>query len=212
MTSPGDSYEELLAYVARELPADEAAHLAARLERDPDAARTVHLLRLLLDASRVGADPPAASVAAAKALYRDRVARAASRSAAGAWSALRRIAATLLFDSRATPAFAGSRGAASGYQMTFESELGEIDIDVAGAAPGASEGVIRGQLVRPGPGPASASTSATVAVAAPGQFRPLSAADIDAEGMFTLRAPPGRYDLLVAWGDGVVVLPDVDVR
>lgn len=208
MASPNVTYEQLLAFAAGDLPPDQAAAVETHMRHNPDAERTVRIFRLVRDAAgaAAGTNPPERTIAAAKALFRERGARAAAGQP-GIFESLRQVLATLLFDSRAEPAYAGLRGAASGYQLSFESELGEIDLEVSAPQPGMAERQVRGQLSLSGP-----AAGITVALSAPGQFTPVTTTDADADGLFTLTAPLGRFDVLVASSDAVVVLRNIDVQ
>ena len=138
MSSAKINYEQLIAYAAGELPPEQAAHVQAYLAANPKAAEPIALYRQAQSALQAdqSAAPPAELVAKAKAIF----ASSPSEPAASWLDQLQQLIAALVFDSRAQPALAGYRGPATTFQLSFECEAANIDLEAepipsAGTAP-----------------------------------------------------------------------------
>ena len=204
------TYEQLIAYAAEELSPGEAARVEAHLARDRGAARTVARFRLAWTALAAddGVDPSPQLMARAKATFSPPPAPAPTRW----WEHVEQVIATLIFDSRTQPALAGYRGRGSGFQLSFESDVGLVDLQAepAGAPPladGESGWHLMGQIDVSEPG-----ATANVALVRRGQHAPTAEVNADPAGVFSMDAPGGRYDLYIRFGASYVALRDVDLR
>lgn len=197
-------YERLIAYAAGELAPLEATAVERELAQDAAAAATVARFRRAMTAVRDdrSESPPAAALAAAKALFRP------APAGPSLFDRLRRVLADLVYDSRTQPALVGVRGGGSTYQLTYESGMGEIDVQVE-TAPGGDAAPRRliGQVTLNEP-----AAFGRVVITAPGTEETIASASIDAGGVFSLTTGAGNFDLWIALGDAVIVVPGVDVR
>ena len=199
--------EQLIAYAAGDLAGPAADAVAAHIGGCPGCAATVARYRGV--AAAVAADdsvpPPAAIVARAKAIFPRR-----EPAAAGALAALRRVVADLTFDSRGGFALAGVRSGGGGsgraYQLAYESEAGDLDLQLEPPAAPDARWRLLGQV-----GLDDDLPGIRVALAAPGGDAPLAETEADPHGVFDLAAVPGTYDLSVALPTAVIVVPNLDV-
>ena len=206
------TYERLIAYASGEAAAAEAGVVASHVAACPECAATV--ARFSIARAAVGADAwqpvPAAAMDRAKALF-DRFgphpAPAAERPSPVA--ALRRLVASVTFDSAGGVGLAGARGSGDTYTLVYSSEAAEVDLQVEPVAgPGAGgEWQIMGQIT---PRDEQAAAGVRVGLAAPGE-EPEAWVDADGHGYFALRAMPGRYDILIALPSVLLSLPALDV-
>ena len=198
------AYETLLAYAAGELAEAEAAPVAARLAVEPEAAATVALYRAVRDtvANDDSVAPPAAFLARAKGIFPRR-----PREATGPLAALRRVVATLSFDSRSGLALAGYRGgAAAGYQLAYESDAGDVDLQLEpGAAPAAPWRLL-GQV-----GVDDETPGIRVVLAPVGAAAPAAETEADPHGVFSAQVMPGTYEMTVTLPTAVMVVPELEV-
>lgn len=204
MTEP--TYEQLLAYAAGGLSPAEAALIAAYLAQHAQAAETVRLYQLAHGTLRADdtVSPPDATLAAAQALFREQQARRPQVS----WLAgLRQVVAGLVFDSRQQVALAGLRGQHAGYQLTFESDLADVDLEVTPTDGPTAPRSVRGQIA---PHADVRVTHVTLTASDSGETR--ASAEADEGGMFNLTIAPGRFDLYVAVDGSVLVLSDVEIE
>lgn len=200
------SYEELVAYAAGELDPARSAEVAALLAGDVSARRVITRLEALLALARAddSTEPPQNVAEQARALFRE---RAQPTPAGTDWlTALRRIAAELVFDSRPRAALAGLRGATANYQLAFESELADVDLEVR-SGEGTAPRVVQGQVSVRGELPVKA-----LAFAPAGSLEPTAHSSPDKHGMFKTELEPGKYDVFVSIQDTVVVLSDVVIE
>ncbi len=207
MASSQVSYDQLAQYAAGRLAPAEREMIEQALADNPEAAMFVERLKLVAEVVRLDAGnvPPPTTIESARSLFRERQARRPS----GDWlSRLRRVAARLSFDSRPQVARAGLRGGGETYQMVFDSDLAEIDLEVAPSGESTStKRRLRGQIA-----PHSEARVAAVAVCPPGSDVPVAVAEPDNHGHFDLLTEPGRYDVCIAVESALVVLPDVDIE
>jgi hypothetical protein len=139
-------------------------------------------------------------------LFRERAVRA--RASQSGWLAeLKRIVAALVFDSRAQAALPGVRGRAEAYQLSFESDLADVDLEISPPESPAAARTIRGQVA-----PRTADRPGAAALVPAGTPQPVATVEPDAHGMFTVLAEPGHYELLIRLGDRLLVLPHVLVE
>ena len=202
-------YEKVIAYAAGELAEAEAGEVAAHLAGCPACAATVARYRAVQ--ATVAADdsvaPPPALVDRVKA----RFPRPQERTALGPRAALRRVVATLTFDSRGTASLAGARGAAgAGYQLAFASEGADVDLEVTPLGNGCDGrwqlfGQVAVDEANAEPAPIR------VALVASGSERPVAETVADAGGIFAIEAAAGQYDLLVGLANRHLVLAGIQV-
>lgn len=204
MTEP--TYEQLLAYAAGDLSPAEADQIAAYLARHPQAAETVRLYRLTRGTLQADdtVRPPEATLAASRALFREQQARRPQVS----WLAgLRQVVAALVFDSREQVALAGLRGRHDGYQLTFESDLADVDLEVTPTDGPQAPRSVRGQVA-----PHADVQVTHVTLTAPDSGEARASAEADESGMFNFIIAPGHFDLYVAVNGSVLVLSDVEIE
>ncbi len=211
MSSAKVNYEQLIAYAAGELSPEQAGQVQAYLAANPKAAEPIALYKQAQAALQAdqSAAPPAELVAKAKAIF----ASSPSEPAATWLDHLQQLIADLVFDSRAEPALAGYRGPATTFQLSFECEAANIDLEAepitsAGATtPDQMRWRIMGQVDwQEAPSPVQ------IAVVEPGSKNPLAEAIADEHGMFEVEVPAGRFDVLFQADDKVVVLRDIEIQ
>jgi hypothetical protein len=159
-----------------------------------DPARVNHLRRVEAAlAEGVLFDPPADAVRRALNLVQPSPATPSLLDRAAA------ILARLVFDSFASPAPVGYRsaGLAAGRHMTFDSDLGEIDLEITPGAPGAFR--VLGQAVLTSDAPARA-------VLTRDDGTSLTPIDLDA-GRFAASITPGTWTLTITMGPKSMTLP-----
>ncbi len=211
MSSAKVNYEQLIAYAAGELSPEQAAQVQAYLRANPRAGDPIALYKQAQAAVQTdqSAAPPAELVAKAKAIF----ATSPSELAATWLDHLQQLIADLVFDSRAQPALAGYRGPATTFQLSFECDAANIDLEAepivgVGATPSEpAQWRIMGQVDWQG-----ASSPAQIAMVDPGTENRVAEAIADEHGMFNLEAPAGRYDVLVQVDDKVVVLRNIEIQ
>ena len=195
--------EMLIAYAAGELDADVAAQVEAIVAESPaDAARLARIRRTLATMrSDDNVAPPREAVARAKALFR----RQPAAAHANWWQQIERVVASLIYDSRAQPALAGYRGVGDAVQLSYESEIADIDLELSpGGAEKDAVWTVMGQVATRDP-------AAIVAVVLVSRSQGGAQIEIkpDEHGLFTLRADSGEYDLFIRVADKVVALPNL---
>ncbi len=194
-------YEQLIAYAAGELAGEAVGAVEQAARNDADAAATVSRFRAVADAVRTDRTeaPPAESLAAARALFRP-------VSSPSLLDRVRRVIAELVYDSRRQPALVGVRGAEQGYQLCFESEFADVDLQVEPVA-GAATRRVTGQITPRGP-----ARAATVVFSIGGEGAAVRTAAADDGGLFSVEMTAGSFELTITTADGVLVLPGVEVR
>jgi len=208
MTGQPIAYETLIAYAAGELAEDEAASIAAHLAVDPEAAATVARYRAVRDvvAGDDSVAPPAALLARAKAIFPRR-----PREATGPLAALRRVFADLSFDSRSGLALAGYRGAAAtGYQLAYESEAGDIDLQLEPVGDPATAPVSPWRLLGQVGLDAETPGVRVALTAAVGDAPPVEV-EADPHGVFATEVTPGKYELTITLPTAVMVVPELEI-
>ncbi len=190
MTNTPTDIQKLVALAMGELEQAEADTLRARLDAEPSLRETYECLAHSVGFLRAeaGAAPSDEALCAAKRLLRDSRPGALERLEEG----LRRIVASLDFDTRLTPAVAGIRGAATAAQVAFSSEAGDLDIEITPA--GVENWRIAGQVDADEDGDWSV-TIVDRATDAP--VRELDARD----GAFRTTLAAGSYTLRLRRGD-----------
>ena len=209
--------ERLIAYAAGEVGGDAAA-VASHLTVCPDCAATVARYRFVETTLRGDDSPPVppATLARAKALFADlrRADVVETRPAApprDRRAPVRRVLAGLTFDSRAAfgsgLGFAGVRGGAgAAYRLAYESEAGEVDVQVEPPAGGDAEWRLLGQVAVD-----EATPGIRVALTVPGSEAPAAEVEADEQGVFAVAAMPGTYDLSIRLPAALLILPELAV-
>jgi hypothetical protein len=152
--------------------------------------------------------PPSRAVARAKGL----LASSQPRSS-GFVEQVIEVVAHLIFDTRATPALAGFRGTASESHLIYLCNAGEIDIHIHRGSAGPSSSSVaaaEGELVRVLGQVESEHRPHTARLRRPDDTTASQAA-VDDRGLFTLEAPPGRYDLMIALDQNTIRVPALDL-
>ncbi len=128
MNDTPNHIQQLVALATGELDGAEAEALRARLDSEPGLraeydrlAQSVSFLR-----AESSAEPSAEALKSAKRLLRESRPGAMERLSEG----LRRLVASLDFDTRLTPAVAGIRGGATAAQVAFSCEVADIDLEI----------------------------------------------------------------------------------
>lgn len=207
MSRQSVAFETLVAYAAGELEPKEAAEVERHLAAHPMDAETARRLQSAVAVLRSDESiaPPAETLAAAKALFRERATQQQQQPESNWLSNLQRFVADVVFDSRLRPAVSGMRGAQTGFQLSFEHELADVDIEVQPVKDGPPQTrVIRGQV-----SPHGDATVSQVMLTEPGGHTTLASAAPDETGMFKLQVTAAEVDVLVTLGDRLLVVPDV---
>ena len=205
------SYEfgTLLAFALGELDSSVAADLQAAATRDAELSRSIARVRNVLATLRAegAAAPPAEVIAKAYQIARRETVGAAHETES--WlEQLQRIIAALVFDSRATPALAGLRGAGEGFQVAYETETADIDLQVQ-PNDAVSEGpwVVLGNISNDGD-----AAPADVALLSIENNTPVATTQADAHGNFRMAAAGGKYNVGIRIGSQVIILPDIQME
>jgi hypothetical protein len=132
---------------------------------------------------------------------------------------VKEFVAELIYDSRATPALAGFRGAVGATHLTYTCEAGEVDIQISRANAG-RQGLTRliGQIetlhtprlarLRSGQGRDAGDGGDG---ASGGGWRTVAETSIDRTGIFTFDAAPGRYDLTISLDQSAITIPSLEL-
>ncbi len=207
MSHAKTTHQQLIAYAAGELRGPDAQKVQAHLERDAEAARTVHRYRLARQTilGDDGVDPPTAVLERARLIF-DPTLRKGDRPSLA--DCIGGMIAQVIFDSRAQPALAGLRGPATSFQMTWQlaPESGmELDLQAELTdTDGSEQWQLVGQLTSRAPiGPLS------VDLCHAGSSAAVQSVDADERGSFVLRVEPGPYDLHLHLPDGHTIVPDI---
>lgn len=196
------TYEQLVAYAAGDLSADQAQEVCAYLMTDAAASSTFERVRAIVQAMRTDQSVSASadSIAAAKSIFRPLPA------VEPWWKRLSEAVAEVVFDSRMQPALAGFRSSGgSGFQIALESEAASVDLQFEPQDESRSSWRIMGQVV-PADGP-----SAEIAVLVASECDPVSETFADDSGVFTMTLDRGEYDLCVRVRDRVLRVPGIRV-
>lgn len=197
-------FETLLALALGELHAAERTQVEQAVARDPSLARTLRQIESILHvfAADDTVEPPAALIERAKAIY-----RAPQTAETPGWlAAARELIARLVFDSRLTPAVAGFRGGDDAFQLSYESEAGEVDLQCEPSYDARRHAWrIMGQVT-----PHQDLSVRRVLVVPQGGQSPVAEVPVDADGLFTVQADPGAYTLYVEIDGQVITLPGIE--
>lgn len=201
------SYEQLIAYAAGELDCEAAERVKRHLASSHEGSAIVRRFQLVAETLRRDDSQaaPADVLARVKALFADR--RMAT--SPGLLETAVRMIAELVYDSRPQVALAGVRGAATAYQLAFESERADVDLEVEpdGDA-GSGLRRISGQIT-----PSRESEEVrSVAFVSPGTSEIASTIKPDEHGVFGVTVASGKYDLVITLSDTQVVLANVEIE
>ena len=204
MASGNIRFETLLALALGELNASQQAEVEQALAENPALRRTLDQIRAILHvfATDDSVEPPETVVQRLKALY-----RAPQQAEAPGWlAAARELLARLVFDSRIAPAVAGFRGGDDAFQLSYESEAGEVDLECEPTLDAQRHAWrIMGQVTPRGPQPVR-----RVLVVPQGSAQPVAEVPVDADGVFTVQADPGAYTLYIEIDGQVITLPGIE--
>lgn len=211
MTRSNPNFEQLLAYAAGELPPGESTRIEAQMAVSSDTAATVARLRTTLAGMRAdrGEAPSAAAIARARAIFKP-----VADGKLNWLDKIQQAVARLVYDSRVESALAGFRGDSDGFELTFDSEAGGIELQLEPETTGSKWRVMGQVTANASPAPQTPGTDTPaiqVALVPPGTRVAAVETDADEHGMFSFSATPGTYDLLVRVGDTVVIVPNVEV-
>jgi len=206
MTDHPITTEVLLADLAGELDLTTARFVANHVATCETCKMTVEYYRTVADVVRGDASLtlPPQTVQRAKALFN------AGRFTVteSVLAPIRRVLAQLTFDSRGglTPALAGFRGEASGYQIAFAGAGAEVDLQIEAPTRLDEPWHLLGQIALTDETPAM-----MVEIAKPGEVASVARTAADEFGMFSLEVPAGQYDFVVTLPEFLLVLPNLEV-
>ncbi len=204
MATSDVSFETLLALALGELDEPQRAEVEQRVAANPRLTRTLRQIESILHvfATDDSVEPPTEVVERAKAIY-----RAPQTSATPGWlAAARELIARLVYDSRLSPAIAGFRGGDDAFQLCYESEAGEVDLQCEPTLDAKRHAWrIMGQVT-----PAGEARPLRVRVVPQGSEGPVIEADVDENGLFTVEADPGAYTLYVEIDGQIMTLPGIE--
>lgn len=206
MNSRETIVEKLVAFALGELGTADTAEFEAHLARTPSDRGLFERVRGVLETLKTDdtAEPDRALVDRVKSRFGEIV----GQPTPGLLERVKEIIATLVFDSRVAPAIAGFRGAPSGYQLAFSSDVADVDLQVvAPETRGEPIFTIRGQVSSP----ASGATSPAV-LTRPGETAPVATGAVDARGLFCIKTPPGTFDLRFALPDALLTVPSLQIE
>jgi anti-sigma factor RsiW len=219
--NPKPTIDELIAFAAGELPAQQMQIVAAHVQNDAEAAATVAAYRAVRQTMQ-GDDsvaPPADLMARAKAIFRNRANEAANRPGVLAkWmQAVDRLVATIVYDSRVQPAAVrfADPSAHDRITLAFETDKGEVDLQAErlpvehdAAAAETPFWRVMGQVTDESE---SAGVPREVALLARDSSAVIGQVTTDNHGQFAIDAPAGAYELLLRDGERAIVLTPIDL-
>jgi hypothetical protein len=202
MSQHDPPFETLVDYACGQLDSRRSQEVEALIAASAAAQARVARVRLVLETLRTddSITTPASVVARAKAIFRAPAARTS-----GWFNQLRPLLATLLFDSFQSGALAGARGEDDARQLTWEWPGATLDVQVESLAQSPNRRLM-GQISAP------AAETIEIALVPPGADAASAETASDEHGMFSLQAPPGRYDLYIRLGETVVKVPAVEIH
>lgn len=203
------TFEQLIAYAAGDLSPESARAVEANIGSDPKAAAVVQAWRAArqLVASDDGVEPPAAALARARAIFNSRAVAGGAAGMLASWiSAIDRVVARLVYDSRLQPAAVRHADTQDRLILTFETDDGEVDLQ-AERLPQAAGWRILGQVTESG-----SAALREIALMSHGADSLTATAVSDERGMFSLEAPTGEYELLIRRGERAIVLAPLSLN
>ncbi|MCA9242751.1 MAG: hypothetical protein KDA32_02260 [Phycisphaerales bacterium] len=193
------TFEALLAYALGD--ATDADTIRRAVAGNSEAARTLRTIESTLTAMRTD-DSEAPSP---EALRRAMAIMTPKPQKLGWLETIQRVVADLVFDSRLQPALAGFRSASAGVQLVFQSEVGEIELQVAPRPSSEGEGwVVTGQMTP------MADDVEIVVLSGDGDV--VTTTMLDDAGMFTFPLETDTFQLMIRAGSGAIVIPQVDIE
>lgn len=207
MDAKSISYEHLIAYAAGDLTGSEAESLRRGLEADPSAKQVVRRFQHAVEALR--SDDSVAAPADVLMRAKQRFAERRVPSQPGWLDSLAQMVADLVYDSRPQLAAAGVRGSATAYQLSFECELADIDLEIERyEEDGAELCRVTGQVSVHG----KTAWARTIAFVARGADKAVVTVTPDQHGTFDADVVPGVYYLAMNVSEKTVVLADVEIE
>ncbi len=212
MTQKPITDEQLILYAVGDLADPEATATESYLTGSPQATAYVAKVRCVLETMRTD-DTEAPSIAMIKRTVMAFSGAEATDEQSGplAWlEELGHRVAQLIFDSRAQPALAGFRGGTSDYQLTYDSDMGRVELRVSPAERVAHKAWrVRGQVTPEQHREGGAFGS--VILLTPGTTDALAVAELDQYGRFKIDSDGGTYDLAVRCGDEAMIAPNLQI-
>lgn len=199
--------ELLLAWAAGELSAADVSAVEAVLAGAPELARRATRFRKVVELMRTddSRPVPAALLTEANSLFAE---RRTAKVGPGWFESLKRVVAALVYDSRPRAALAGLRsGASDSFQLSYESELADVDVQLDSLPLDAGDPPRWRMLAQVSPHGDVAVASAVLVHA--GTLDPVAEVRADESGLIRIDVSSGRFDLLVAVGADVIVVPGV---
>lgn len=199
--------EQLAAFAAGDLTGTEAQSIRHALESSPKLKAAELRLRQIITTMQTDDTQAASAFVIERAVmaFAEQARRPAEASPQmSLLEKVRQVIATLVFDSRAQPALAGFRGTSAGYQLSYETEGGDIDLQVT-QSKDANLWKLTGQVALENK---NLKGDVTAMFADTGRLA--ESANIDEHGRFRLTVPTGSYELHVSLVDRVIVLPELD--
>ena len=201
------SYDNLIAFAAGDSTGAQAESVRRELHADPSAEQVVRRFQRVVETLRSddSVAPPADLLRRATRLFTKR--RVPSQPD---WlDPLKRIVANLVYDSRPQLALAGVRGSLAAYQMSFECELADIDLEIERRqADGEDMCRVTGQIsVRD-----RTASARTIAFVARGADKAVVKVAPQQHGAFDADVLPGVYYLAINVSEKTVVLANVEIE
>lgn len=205
--------DQLLAYADGELDPAAAEQIEAHVQNDPEAAATLERYQRMrtLTAADDSIAPPDNVVERAKAIFRPR-----SRGAKAGewWRSLEEAIASLIYDSRLQPAAVRYADAGQRFQLTYEVDEVEVDLQFDRAARSSESGAktneqrwrVMGQITGEAP------TAAQPIAIQRTDGEVIAETEIDDRDMFTAELSPGRYDVLIGHDEQAIRLSGIELE
>ena len=209
MGTPHVTFEQIIAYAAGMLSAQDAANVVAHLANNPQDVQTVSRYRLAQQAMATddSVEPSPAAVARAKAVFKPQ----SKANRLGWLEAVDRFIATLVFDSRVQPLALRYSQAEDRINLTFEAD--EVELDLQAERIPHSEGAERWQMIGQLSSAEAMSfpAAASIALTKAGTKTIVAQASADGRGGFSFETVPGKYDLFVQTSRGVMIASNIDI-
>jgi len=204
--------DQLLAYADGELDPAAAEHIEAHMQNDPEAAATLERYQRVRTLTAVddSVAPSAEAIERAKAIFQPRT----RREKAGEWlRSVEETIASLIYDSRLQPAAVRYADTGQRFQLTYEVDEVEVDLQFdrasLGSEPGGQGGNDRWRVM--GQVTSESPTSAQPVAIQHADGNVVAETEIDDRDMFTAELTPGRYDVLIGHGERTIRLRDIEL-
>jgi hypothetical protein len=205
--------DQLLAYADGELDPAAAEHVEAHVQSDPEASATVERYQRMraLTAADDSIAPPAEVVERARAIFQPRT----RLERAGEWlRSLEETIASLVYDSRLQPAAVRYADASQRFQLTYEVDEVEVDLQFdrasLGPAPRGDAGEQGWRVMGQVTSESSGSRQPVAIRRTDGEI--VAETEIDERDMFAAELTPGRYDVLIGQGERAIRLSDIELE